>query len=90
MQQKIIVFKEKHGNRYFDASTDEKVQAVALKIFNERLKEGYWYMDIEQRHQKYFNQAKDGNAKSALIFLQGRSNSSYEYEMFSFEYLEDV
>ena len=46
-KQRIIVFDEKHGDRYFDASTAAKLQAVALKILTERLKSGYWYFKPE-------------------------------------------
>lgn len=40
---KILIFKEKHSNRYFDASTVEAHSAACLKILKERLEEGYWY-----------------------------------------------
>src|SRR6478736_5758639 len=40
---KIIIFKEKHGDRHFDASTTKKVWAACLKILKERLDDGYWY-----------------------------------------------
>lgn len=41
--KRIIVFKEKHGSRIFDASTDAQLHAACLKVVTERLKEGYWY-----------------------------------------------
>jgi hypothetical protein len=40
---KILVFKEKHGDRYFDASTSEKELDVYLKVAKERIKDSYWY-----------------------------------------------
>lgn len=39
---KIIIFKEKHGNRYFDASTPQALDNACRKILKERLKYG-WY-----------------------------------------------
>lgn len=39
---KILIFKEKHGNRYFDASTVEAIDKACKKILRERLNEG-WY-----------------------------------------------
>jgi len=39
----IIIFKEKHGERIFDASTYASKCNACLQIFNERYKEGYWY-----------------------------------------------
>ena len=40
---KILIAHEKHGNRYFDASTEELRNAAALKLLTERFDEGYWY-----------------------------------------------
>jgi hypothetical protein len=34
---KIIIFHEKHGDRYFDASTQDKINAACHKIVLERL-----------------------------------------------------
>lgn len=39
----IIVFKEKHGNRYFDASDDHTLNKVFLQMLEERLAIGYYY-----------------------------------------------
>lgn len=40
---RILIFKEKHCTRYFDASTKKKIEAAALKLLKERtnLKYGY-------------------------------------------------
>ena len=40
---KIIIFTEKHSNRYFYASTPEDLCKIAIKIFKERVEEDYWY-----------------------------------------------
>lgn len=40
---KIIVADEKHGHRYFDASTQSAIYQVALKLVREREKLG-WYL----------------------------------------------
>lgn len=40
--KKIIIFKEKHGNRYFDASTEKLRNAACLEIIKERFDE-FWY-----------------------------------------------
>ncbi len=40
---KIIIFKEKHCERYFYASTPEDLCKIAIKIFKERVVEDYWY-----------------------------------------------
>jgi hypothetical protein len=44
---KILIFREKHGSRYFDASTDELICKAALKVLTERLEDGYWYYEPE-------------------------------------------
>ncbi len=46
-KQRIIIFKEKHGNRYFDASTEEKLHIAALKVLKERFESG-WYYEPEE------------------------------------------
>lgn len=41
--KRIIIFSEKHGDRYFSAKTIEDIGAVCLKVARERIKDGYWY-----------------------------------------------
>lgn len=44
MSNKILVLDEKHGPRFFDASTPEKLAWSAAKVLKERAAEGgYWY-----------------------------------------------
>ena len=38
----IIIFKEKYGQRYFDASTEKLRNAACLKILKQRFEE-FWY-----------------------------------------------
>ena len=40
---KILIAEEKHGTRYFDASTPEALNAAAFSLLKERWDEGYWY-----------------------------------------------
>ncbi len=40
---KIIVFHEKHGDRYFSIPTQEDLEKVALKIVKERNKDEWYY-----------------------------------------------
>jgi len=44
---RLIVFREKHGDRIFRVETDEKLWAVALKVLKERDAEDYWYEEPE-------------------------------------------
>ena len=39
----VVKFKEKYSNRYFYVPTFEDLCKVAIKIFKERVEEGYWY-----------------------------------------------
>src|SRR5712691_5287667 len=47
LKNRIIIFREKHGERIFLVETEEKLRAVALKIVTERYNEGYWYENPE-------------------------------------------
>lgn len=38
----ILIAKEKHGDRYFDASSNEKLHKACVKLLQERLNEGYY------------------------------------------------
>lgn len=78
----ILVLKEKYGNRYFDASTLDKLHSVASQIVKVRADEG-WYDD-------------DGNididlcvrdGKTAYAFLLSRRD--FEYEGIELERLEE-
>jgi hypothetical protein len=42
---RIIVCEEKHGTRYWDASSDKAWAESALAILTERWNDGYWYSD---------------------------------------------
>jgi len=39
----VLVFKEKHGDRYFHVPNDETLFAAALHVLKERHADGYWY-----------------------------------------------
>lgn len=41
--KQILIAKEKHGTRYFDASTPELLAESAFKLLKERWDEEYWY-----------------------------------------------
>lgn len=43
----IMIFKEKHAERYFVVNSKEDQHKVALKILRERYNEGYWYPTVE-------------------------------------------
>lgn len=45
MKKQIIVAKEKHGTRYFDASTPELLAESAFKLLKERWDSDWYYYD---------------------------------------------
>ena len=93
---KLLVLHEKHGDRYFlFGSTEEgeagELQAIALKVFNEREEEG-WYEreNLSKLRLRYYDMALTGDAKAALTFLSLRSDEQAEYEEFDIEEPETV
>lgn len=83
--KKILVLKEKHGDRYIGPY--EKVaerEDLANKIVRERLKEGYWY--TQEAEESGAIQAVDSNR--CWEFLVQRSR--YEYEDIAEYYLEGL
>lgn len=42
-KKQILIAKEKHSTRYFDASTPELLAESAFKLLKERWDDGYWY-----------------------------------------------
>lgn len=50
-QPMLLVFNEKHGDRYFNVPNDEALFAAALKIVTERFEQGYWYVEPEENEK---------------------------------------
>lgn len=42
-QPSVLIFKEKHGKRYFHVPDDKALFAAALHVLAERKEDGYWY-----------------------------------------------
>lgn len=51
---RILVCTEQYGNRYFDASTDEKWAEACLRILRDRLESGAIYRPEMPKDRKYF------------------------------------
>jgi len=45
----LLVFKEKHGERYFHVPDDAALFKAALKVLSERFEEGCWYYKPEDK-----------------------------------------
>jgi len=67
MSKRIIIFKEKHSDRYFDASTEEATLKAFYSILKERLKAGYWYQEPESLEKQLARYIKPEDAEYAKI-----------------------
>lgn len=84
--KKVLVLREKHGNWYFDVSTDEQLHAVVLMIIEVRfLKKNDWYYGYaevgERNKMQKAVDTKDGKLGLALL----TARKGYEYEGFDIE-----
>lgn len=61
--KRILVFREKHAHRYFDASTDELTAKACVKILRERMNDGYWYSREYEKAEKLLS----ADEKSVMI-----------------------
>lgn len=50
--KQILIAKEKHGTRYFDASTPELLAESAFRLLKERWDDGYWYISEDPPEDK--------------------------------------
>lgn len=67
----IVIFKEKHGDNVVLVNSKEGLDKLAIEVFNERYKDG-WYQE-----DKHFKQVVENN-KKALSFLRSRTDCDYE------------
>lgn len=81
---KVVIFHEKHGDVYYFVNGPEQFCKVFLKVFNERVTEG-WY-DGEEPTLDSDNDRV--NARIAFDFLEDRSE--YEYEGMTINYVQKM
>jgi hypothetical protein len=92
---KILVYKGKHGDQYYDASTPEKELASYAAIFAQLYEWGYYGDDqVEvstRRGKREFYEIADvlANQNLAKEVLTTRSSVGYEYEIIEVEHLID-
>jgi hypothetical protein len=96
---RILVAHEKHGDRYFDASTDELLDAAAIFLLADRHNDGYWYPKPERGESKdWYNQMKkvvDAHTNKkpcpkGLAWSLLCQHSDGEYESVSLEDVEEL
>ncbi len=93
---KLIILHEKYDRRYLvttavNDSEDEaqQIQQMALRVFLDRLDDGWYDVDdLNSTQKRYYDKAKDGDAKAALTFLNSRI--TWEYEGFEIETPEEI
>lgn len=77
---KLIIFKEKHGDRHFSFHNQTDLELVAAFIVRERTDDG-WYCDTENEDQLYYlKKFVGGDERAAVKLLYARER--YEYEGF--------
>jgi len=82
----ILVFKEKHGERYFLVPTVEALQKAALKVALERNEEGYWYdFDEEAPVEPKIKLEDAGKFGDNIASAVSREWRDYEYKVRSYK-----
>ena len=77
--KQILIFHEKHGDRYFDASTKEAIDAACRKILKERLTNGYgWYDVYEPSYEAEHTQEQIDKLPEAFKYIAQRMKDSNE------------
>lgn len=61
--KRVVVFKEKHGAEYYDASTDELLYKALLAVLRSRMDSGYYYYEPQEpnlsSYEEYLNIPQD-------------------------------
>ena len=83
---KIVIFKEKHGDRCFIAASALDFVRIFAYIGYERAKEGYWY--AEGQNKAIFENQSTGHITQIAEFVEKRKK--HEYEGFEIETPEEV
>ena len=93
---RILIWKDKHGDLYYDASTEKKALSAFLCVFQEMEDQGYYDMcPLEDKteqgktEQIWYAKAKEGNKKAARALLYSRS-PHYEYQYISIEDVQET
>lgn len=86
MSNKIIIFEEKHCNRYFAYKNRDEEKKIFFKIFKERTSDVFYY---EEHLIEYFKKLIEEKSydKIMRIILERKD---HEYEGFQKGDLEDI
>ena len=80
----LIVFKEKHGNRYFMANNEQQYLGAFCKMFLERYTAG-WFSEDDLKEYEAELASFDNEVDRVHFFMQMRGD--WEYEGYEEEYI---
>jgi hypothetical protein len=77
----ILVFREKHGDRYFLAESREAIAEACFKVFKERFDEGWYASDFDEPEKPEVTNDKLGSLPPKLQQFARDEIVSYERMM---------
>lgn len=78
---KILVYKGKHDELYFNIDTPKKRNEAYEILFEAMKEEGYYDPDdMTPQEKEIFDKADSGDTESIIRFLTSRSYAGAEYE----------
>jgi len=78
---RILIYHGKHGDEYFNISTDSLRRGAYRHLFDQLGSVGYYDdPDPDSTELELFNKATIGDDRSVIKFMQVRNDLGYEYE----------
>lgn len=74
----IIIFHEKHGDRYYLANSDDEFYGAFLEVFVQRYTEGYWFTEEDIKEYQAELDTFNTDGERAHFFLMMRNDAEYE------------
>jgi len=76
---KILIHHGKHGNEYWNASTNSLRQGAYRALFEQLGEAGYYEGSCwTHKEELLFNAAMNGSSEACIAFMQLRSGAQYE------------
>jgi len=90
-KQRILIFKEKHGDRYFLVSTEEEMKLICKKIFEERDAQGWYSWQVNQKEpvKPDFEEASIENLPKSMKDDATKKWKDYKRELSNFKELQE-
>ena len=91
MSTKLLIFKEKDGERYFSYNTHEEFLMLCEFVVRERNSQQFYYENLTVKDAKLLSAALLGDRKAAWALLVSRDHYEYErYDLVETEQVEGV